>query len=1546
MADVNTLLAALTFTPTLAFNSNFSIATSVSDGVAAAITGSKAMTGTPVNDAPTATNLNAAETYTEDTALNLTDIVVTDVDSPNVTATLTLSNAAAGSLNTGTSGAVTSTFAAGVWTASGALADVNTLLAALTFTPTLDFNGNFSIATSVTDNVAPAVTGSKAITGTPVNDAPTATNLNTAETYTEDTALNLSDIVVTDVDSPNVTATLTLSNAAAGSLNTGTSGTVTSTFAAGVWTASGALADVNTLLAAVTFTPTLNFNGNFSIATSVTDNVAPAVTGSKAMTGTPVNDPATATNLSTAETYTQNSPLNLIDIVTSDVDSPNLTVTLTLSNPAAGSLNTGTAGAVTSTFAAGVWTASGAIADVNTLLAALTFTPALNFSSNFNIATSVSDGVAAAVTGSKTMTGSLGNVGPTATNLNTAETYVEDTALNLTDIVVSDADSPNVTVTLTLSNIAAGSLNTGTAGTVTSTFAAGVWTASGSLADVNTLLTALTFTPALNFNSNFNIATSVSDGVAAAVTGSKVMTGTPVNDAPTATNLNAAETYSEDTALNLTDIVVSDVDSPNVTVTLTLSNAAAGSLNTGTSGAVTSTFAAGVWTANGALADVNTLLAALAFTPTLNFNGNFNIATSVTDTVAPAITGSKAMTGTPVNDAPTATNLNTAETYTEDTALNLTDIVVSDVDSTNVTATLTLSNIAAGSLNTATSGAVTSTFAAGVWTASGALADVNTLLAALTFTPALNFNSNFTIATSVSDGVAAAVTGSKAMTGTPVNDAPTATNLSAAETYTEDTALNLTNIVVTDVDSPNVTATLTLSNLAAGSLNTGTSGAVTSTFAAGVWTATGALADVNTLLAGVTFTPALNFTGNFNIATSVSDNVAPAITGSKAMTGTSANDAPTATNLNTAETYTEDTALNLTDIVVSDGDSPNVTVTLTLSNTAAGSLNTGTSGAVTSTFATGVWTASGAIADVNTLLAGLTFTPTLNFNSNFNIATSVSDSVAPAVTGSKAMTGTAVNDAPVFALSTAQPTVNEDAAAQSIAAFATGIGSGGGTDEAGQILSFSLTPGATTGNLTFSTAPAISSNGTLSFTPTANTNGTATFTVTLQDNGGTANGGVNTSTTRNFTITVNAVNDVPSFTLAGNPPVTGPGAGVQTVTNFATNINRGGGTDEATQGLVFIVLAGATTGNLAFTTAPAISSTGTLTYTTSANTAGTATFTVALKDDGGTANGGVDTTTTQTFTITVGLSSLSGLVFCDVDGDGTRDTGELLLPNVLITLTGTDSANAAVSRTVRTGTDGTFRFGDLLPGTYNLAETQPAGFMDGPEQVGTLNGTVGNDQFTAIVVTGSADGTGYTFRESGLDSSAVGMHLALCSTPMGEKLAAMLVPPPAVPLRAAPAALIANAAVRTAPPVIATPLRIEAVAPLVRAASNRFSRIGITPAQQTKLAAVQVQVADLPDDQLGSTTGNVVTLDVNAAGLGWFIDPTPETDVEFATAENAPQGIDVLTVISHELGHVLGLGHTGLNGDDLLDEYLQPSQRKSPQPELLDLLFAEDDWAA
>jgi hypothetical protein len=1066
------------------------------------------------NDAPQATNLSAAETYTEDTALNLIDIVVSDPDSANVTATLTLSNPAAGVLSTATSGAVTSTYVAGtgVWTAAGAIANVNALLAGVVFTPATEFSGNFTITTNVGDGAA-ATGGSKAMTGTAVNDTPQATNLSAGETYTEDTALNLIDIVTSDVDSASVTATLTLSTQAAGALSTGTSGAVTSTFNSGVWTAAGAIANVNALLAGVIFTPATNFNANFTINTSVSDG-ATAATGSKGMTGTPVNDAPTATNLSAAETYTEDTALNLIDIVISDVDSANATATLTLSNSAAGSLSTATSGAVTSTFSLGVWSASGAIADVNTLLAGVTFTPAANFNTSFTITTSVSDGIASAIIGSKTMTGVAVNDAPQATNLSAAETYTEDTALNLIDIVVTDVDTATVTATLTLSNLSAGTLNTGTSGAVTSTFNSGVWTASGAIANVNTLLAGVVFTPATNFNAAFTITTSVSDGVAAAVTGSKAMTGIAVNDAPTATNLSAAETYTEDTALNLINIVTGDVDSANITATLTLSNPSAGSLSTATSGAVTATFSAGVWTASGAIADVNTLLAGAIFTPAANFNASFSITTSVSDGVATALTGSKTMTGIPVNDPPTATNLSSAESYTEDTPLNLIEIVASDVDGGNVTATLTLSNPAAGSLSMGTSGAVTATFAGGVWTASGPIANVNALLASVTLNPAVDFNANFTITTSVSDGVATPVTGSKIMTGIPVNDPPTATNLAAAESYTEDTPLNLIDIVAGDIDSSSVTVTLTLSNPAAGDLSTGTSGAVTSTFASGVWSAAGAIANVNALLATVTFTPAENFNGDFTIATSVSDGVAAAVTGNKVMTGIPVNDPPTATNLSATEIYTEDTPLPLTDIVAADIDSASVIATLTLSNPGTGSLSTGTFGAVTSTFAAGVWTAAGPIADVNALLAGVAFNPAADFNANFTIVTSVSDGVAAAVTGSKAMTGIAVNDPPTslapLTISTAEDTPQAFIAGDVVrvsdvdgSGLEVTLAATNGTLSLSTLTGLAFTTGDGSGDATMkfsgSQTELNAALATLNFAPRADYNGPAALTFTTSD---------------------------------------------------------------------------------------------------------------------------------------------------------------------------------------------------------------------------------------------------------------------------------------------------------------------------------------------------------------------------------------------------------------------------------------------------------------
>jgi hypothetical protein len=61
------------------------------------------------------------------------------------------------------------------------------------------------------------------------------------------------------------------------------------------------------------------------------------------------------------------------------------------------------------------------------------------------------------------------------------------------------------------------------------------------------------------------------------------------------------------------------------------------------------------------------------------------------------------------------------------------------------------------------------------------------------------------------------------------------------------------------------------------------------------------------------------------------------------------------------------------------------------------------------------------------------------------------------------------------------------------------------------------------------------------------------------------------------------------------------------------------------------------------------------------------------------------------------------------------------------------------------------------------------------------------------------------------------------------------------------------------------------------------------------LADVELRIEDLPDDQLGAYFGDVIWVDLDAAGFGWSVDGL--------------SGVDLISVLAHEFGHVLGLGH-------------------------------------
>src|SRR5690606_32778480 len=139
---------------------------------------------------------------------------------------------------------------------------------------------------------------------------------------------------------------------------------------------------------------------------------------------------------------------------------------------------------------------------------------------------------------------------PTATNMMQSKAMIEDgPTMAIDDIVVTDVNVPEtITASLTL-NPAAGMLTTGTYGSATSTFNAGVWMVTGAVADVNAALAAVAFVPAANWDQDFSIVTRIRDAAGTGPDdGSILVDVTPVNDAPTLTAIAADPTFIEGSA--------------------------------------------------------------------------------------------------------------------------------------------------------------------------------------------------------------------------------------------------------------------------------------------------------------------------------------------------------------------------------------------------------------------------------------------------------------------------------------------------------------------------------------------------------------------------------------------------------------------------------------------------------------------------------------------------------------------------------------------------------------------------------------------------------------------------------------------------------------------------------------------------------------------------------------------------------------------------------------------------------------------------------------
>jgi len=165
-------------------------------------------------------------------------------------------------------------------------------------------------------------------------------------------------------------------------------------------------------------------------------------------------------------------------------------------------------------------------------------------------------------------------------------------------------------------------------------------------------------------------------------------------------------------------------------------------------------------------------------------------------------------------------------------------------------------------------------------------------------------------------------------------------------------------------------------------------------------------------------------------------------------------------------------------------------------------------------------------------------------------------------------------------------------------------------------------------------------------------------------------------------------------------------------------------------------------------------------------------------------------------------------------------------------------------------------------------------------------------------------------------------------------------------------ALTADSAAVSGEVAPAQDLDRQAVAGLFRQAVDAWASAGIAQAQLARLENVAWQFADLPGLLLGTASGTTILLDQNAAGFGWFVDPTPQFSEEFlqssatsflASGTSPAAGrVDLLTVMTHEVGHVLGFKDLDASSspNDLMAGILGPGQRRVLPSAAVDAIFA------
>ena len=761
-----------------------------------------------------------------------------------------------------------------------------------------------------------------------------------------------------------------------------------------------------------------------------------------------------------------------------------------------------------------------------------------------------------------------------------------------------------------------------------------------------------------------SISFRVNDGASWSNSVARNINITPLNDAPVLANIEpAAMAYSEGQAataitasLTVTDVDNANLSSATVQITAGFSSGQDVLAFAGMPG-ITGSFIGSTLTLSG-LATVADYQAALQLVTYRNSNNNNPSAATrtitfrVNDGAANSNTVSRNITFTAVNDAPVlAATESMAATFTEGAAaLQVTGATTAvDVDSNITGATIQITGNYVSTEDVLTYVAVagiTGTFDAltGTMTLSGAVA-ASSYQNAIRNIRYQNTNINNpstlqrTVSFTLTDGIDNSNTVARNINVNGTNDAPVLAGIeSTALAYTEDDAPTAitSSLTVTDVDLTNLaSATVQLTtNYANGQdvLAFVPANGITATFTAGTGTLTltgpASIANFEAALRSVTYENTNHFNPSVltrTVVFRINDGTANSNTQTRTITLTPVDDAPVlaaieATSLAyaegmaatsvTASTTAADDNSNLTGAVIKiTTNFVNTEDVLSFNNTAS---ITGTWDATSGTL---TLTGTTTVANYQSALRAVRYRNTNNATPSpvtRTVSYAVSDGTFASNTVTRNITVTPVNDAPT---AVADPVSVIEETTLDIFPLTND------TDIDDAIDPTSVTLIATPAN---GTATLDAATGKITYVPNANFSGTNTITYTVKDmTGATSNVGT-------ITITVNNINDAPTFTKGGDVTIV-EDAGAQIIPGWATAMNDG---DPFTsQSLTFVI---SSDNSALFSAGPSInSSTGQLTFTTATNKNGVANVTVSLRDNGSSTAPNVNISAPQTFVITV-----------------------------------------------------------------------------------------------------------------------------------------------------------------------------------------------------------------------------------------------------------------------------------------------------------------------